>query len=153
VDDRPILICYDGSDDADRAVDAAFALLGPRHAVVLDVGPILTEAQVLAAYVSVAGDPGFEEDNADAALGVAEQGAERARHAGFTAEARGRVSAPTYDGIVTAADEVDASAIVLGSRGLSGPREVVEGSVSHQVAQHAGRPVLIVPPPHHERQG
>jgi nucleotide-binding universal stress UspA family protein len=38
--------------------------------------------------------------------------------------------------------------IVLGSRGLKGAREAFEGSVSHQVAEQAGRPVLIVPPPH-----
>jgi nucleotide-binding universal stress UspA family protein len=37
--------------------------------------------------------------------------------------------------------------IVIGSRGLSGAKEVFEGSVSHQVAEHARRPVLIVPPP------
>jgi nucleotide-binding universal stress UspA family protein len=37
--------------------------------------------------------------------------------------------------------------IVLGSRGLTGVREAFEGSVSHDVAEHAGRPVLIVPPP------
>jgi nucleotide-binding universal stress UspA family protein len=36
--------------------------------------------------------------------------------------------------------------IVLGSRGLSGAREVLVGSVSHDVAEHSGRPVLIVPP-------
>jgi nucleotide-binding universal stress UspA family protein len=36
--------------------------------------------------------------------------------------------------------------IVIGSRGLNGLREIVEGSLSHEVAQHAGRPVLIVPP-------
>jgi hypothetical protein len=41
--------------------------------------------------------------------------------------------------------------IVLGSRGLQGAREVFEGSISHQVAEHAGRPVLIVPPPNGDR--
>jgi len=36
--------------------------------------------------------------------------------------------------------------IVIGSRGLSGARELFEGSMSHEVAEHAGRPVLILPP-------
>jgi nucleotide-binding universal stress UspA family protein len=36
--------------------------------------------------------------------------------------------------------------IVVGSRGLTGLRELFEGSVSHDVAEHACRPVLIVPP-------
>ena len=44
------------------------------------------------------------------------------------------------------ADEIDAAVIVLGSRGLKGIRERFEGSVSHEVAEHVGRPVLIVPP-------
>jgi nucleotide-binding universal stress UspA family protein len=36
---------------------------------------------------------------------------------------------------------------VIGSRGLKGAREAVQGSLSHELAEHAGRPVLIVPPP------
>jgi nucleotide-binding universal stress UspA family protein len=67
---------------------------------------------------------------------------------GFVAEARAGVAAPTWQGIVDTADEIDAAVIVLGSRGLKGAREAFEGSVSHQVAEEAGRPVLIVPPLH-----
>jgi nucleotide-binding universal stress UspA family protein len=43
------------------------------------------------------------------------------------------------------ADAMDDSP-VLGSRGLTGVRELVEGSLSHQGAEHARRPVLVVPP-------
>jgi nucleotide-binding universal stress UspA family protein len=55
--------------------------------------------------------------------------------------------APTWEGIVDVADELDAAVIVIGSRGLSGLKEILDGSLSHQLAEHAGRPVLIVPPP------
>jgi nucleotide-binding universal stress UspA family protein len=55
--------------------------------------------------------------------------------------------APTWEGIVDVADEVDAAFIVTGSRGLTGARSVLEGSVSRDVAERAGRPVLVVPPP------
>ncbi len=44
VSDANILICYDGSDSAKHAIDAAAEILGPRRAVVLDVGPPLTAA-------------------------------------------------------------------------------------------------------------
>jgi len=42
VDDSPILICYDDSDGAKRAIEVAAALLVDRKAVVLAVGPPLT---------------------------------------------------------------------------------------------------------------
>jgi nucleotide-binding universal stress UspA family protein len=151
MDDAPILICYDGSDGADRAIDAAAALLGRRRAVVLDMGPPLTTAESLGAMSPVVPGAAFEELNEDDALKRAQAGAERARHAGFESEARGGISAPTWEGIVDVADEIDAAVIVMGSRGLTGAREVFEGSISHQVAEHAGRPVLIVPPPSDRR--
>ena len=44
------------------------------------------------------------------------------------------------------ADQYDAELIVLGARGLSAFKSMILGSVSHSVAQHARRPVLIVPP-------
>ena len=147
MDDAPILICYDGSDGAHRAIDAAAALFGARRAVVLDLGPPLTAAESLAVFSPVAPGAVFEELNADDALQRAQVGAERARRAGFAADARGGIVAPTWQGIVDVADEIDAAVIVLGSRGLNGARELFEGSVSHEVAQHARRPVLIVPPP------
>jgi nucleotide-binding universal stress UspA family protein len=147
VNDGPILLCYDGSDDAERAITAAAELLGKRRAVVLDVGPLLTGPESLA-VTGVAPAAEFEQVNADDAKKRADAGAELAQRAGFDAEARAGVDAPTWEGIVDVANEIDAAVIVLGSRGLSGAREVVEGSVSHQVAEHAGRPVLIVPPKH-----
>ncbi|MEV0202604.1 universal stress protein [Nonomuraea sp. NPDC050691] len=48
--------------------------------------------------------------------------------------------------IVDVADELDAALIVTGSRGLSGARSVLLGSVSNHVLHHAHRPTLIVPP-------
>ena len=41
---EPILICYDGSAVAARAIEAAGALLGPRRAVVVDILPWMTTA-------------------------------------------------------------------------------------------------------------
>jgi nucleotide-binding universal stress UspA family protein len=66
--------------------------------------------------------------------------------AGLSAEPRADLATPTWGGIVEVADEIDAAVIVTGSRGLTGVRELFEGSVSHDVAEHASRPVLIVPP-------
>jgi nucleotide-binding universal stress UspA family protein len=145
--DAPILICYDGSADSDRAIEAAAALLGPRRAVVVDIGPTLTAAESVAGVSSVVPGGAFEDLNMDSAVEKARAGADRAREAGFRAEPRAELEEPVWEGIVDVADELDAAVIVLGSRGLRGIREQFEGSVSHEVAQHAGRPVLIVPPP------
>jgi nucleotide-binding universal stress UspA family protein len=144
--DAPILICYDGTANSDRAIDAAAALLGGRRAVVLDVGAVMTGAESVAAISSVVPGNAFENLNTDGALEKARAGTERAREAGFEAEPRAVLAEPTWEGIVDVADEIDAAAIVIGSRGLKGIREQVEGSISHEVAEHAGRPVLIVPP-------
>lgn len=142
-----ILICYDGTEDSERAVDTAAALLGPRDAVVLDVAPAMSFAEGMAATSSMVPGSAFEGLNRADALRLAEAGAERARRAGLRAEARGTIASTTWQGIVDVADELDAAAIVIGSRGLRGLREFAGGSVSHDVATHARRPVLIVPPP------
>lgn len=147
--DRQILICYDGSDDATRAIDAAAALFGPRRAVVLDVAPAMTFAEGVAATSSVVPGGAFDDLNKADALRRAEAGATHARGAGLDAVARATMASATWQGIVDVADEIDASVIVIGLRGLSGLREFARGSVSHEVATHARRPVLIVPPPRH----
>ncbi|MEY2434752.1 MAG: hypothetical protein QOC92_4477 [Acidimicrobiaceae bacterium] len=144
--DGPILFCYDGSDNADHAIEVTAGLLGSRRSVVLDVGPPLTAAESLATISPVVPGAAFEDLNTADALTRARAGAEHAITAGFDAEPRATIGAPNWEAIVDVADEIDASVIVLGSRGLSGARELLVGSVSHEVAEHAGRPVLIVPP-------
>ena len=140
----PILICYDGSEGAKHAIQAAAGLLDGHPAVVLAVGPPLTAEESYAALGTLV--PSYQELNEEQALVRAKEGAELAASAGFAAEARAEVAAPTWEGVIHVADEIDAAAIVIGSRGLTGVKEALSGSVSHAVAEHAGRPVLIVPP-------
>jgi nucleotide-binding universal stress UspA family protein len=144
--DAPILICFDGSDGAEHAIDVAAELLGARRAVVLDVGPVLTQAESYAALGPVVPGEAFEDLNLADASQHAAAGVARAKAAGFDAEAKAELDAPTWEGIIHVADEIAAAVIVTGSRGLAGARSVLEGSVSRDVAEHAGRPVLIVPP-------
>ncbi len=145
--DSPILICYDGSEEAAHAIDVAAELLSQRHAVVLDVGPPLGVGKGTAASPSPLVGPEFQEENLAAANRRAAEGADRARQAGFEAEARAEIDAPTWQGIVDEATALGAAVIVVGSHGRKGVTELIEGSVSHQVAVHSDRPVLIVPHP------
>jgi len=146
MNDRPILICYDGSEHARRGIEVAADLLGAGRAVVLDVAPYLTAVESLAVTTAPIGASEFEDLNAADALDRAGEGVEAATAAGFVAEPRTTFGAPTWEGILEVADDIDASVIVIGSRGLTGVRERLEGSLSHEVTAHAGRPVLIVPP-------
>jgi nucleotide-binding universal stress UspA family protein len=89
-----------------------------------------------------------------AARAAAEEGARLAREHGWDAHPRvvmaGRTS---WTAIVEVADELDANLVVCGTRGLSGVRGIVLGSVSSAVLHHARRPVLVAPeplPPAHE---
>src|SRR5206468_8998248 len=116
-----------GSDEAHHAIDVAAELLGPRRAVVLDIGPVLTTAESFATLSSVVPGTAFEDLNEDDALQRARAGAELAGRAGFTAQARGETAAGAWEGIVDVAEEIDAAVIVIGSRGLNGARELFEG--------------------------
>jgi len=147
MNDAPILICYDGSAAAVRAIETAAALLGPRRAVVVDVASSMSFAESVAAPYSAMAGAALEETHAAEAPRIADEGTEIARSSGFDAVARATRAVPTWEGVVEIADELDAPVIVVGSRGLRGLNEALHGSFSHQVAEHAGRPVLIVPPP------
>jgi nucleotide-binding universal stress UspA family protein len=146
MNNAPILICYDGSEPARRAIDVAAGILGPRTAIVLDVAPPFTPAESYAVAASVAGAVELEHAHAKEAFARAAQGAQLASAAGFTATPRGTLAAPTWEGILDVAEEIGVSVIVIGSHGRTGVQEFVEGSVSHEIARHSTLPVLVVPP-------
>jgi nucleotide-binding universal stress UspA family protein len=63
------------------------------------------------------------------------------------ARAAERTAITVWRAILDLAEEETAELIVLGSRGRSGIKSMVLGSVSYGVLHNSGRPVLIVPPP------
>jgi nucleotide-binding universal stress UspA family protein len=147
-----ILIAYDGSADAKHAISVAASTLQPQAAVVVSVGEsLLTRlaAYPFAAAGMAAADINDEGTSEKLAKDQADEGAKLARDAGLTdVTAKYAVAEDAvWEIIVQAADEVDASLIVLGSRGLNAVKSVLIGSVSNHVLHHAHRPVLIVPAP------
>lgn len=148
---HPVLLCFDGSDNAAAAIVTAGELLGPRSALVLTVTePIKLwhpsdPATILDAPVGKLLAKALElEQLADQfAQDEMNRGVELARAAGF--DARGRLAhGKAWRAICDLAAEVDAAAIVLGARGLSRVQSALLGSVSAAVSSQTRIPVLIV---------
>ena len=57
-----------------------------------------------------------------------------------------------YQQICTLADEIDASLIVLGTRGHTGLKRILLGSTAERVARFAARPVLVVRRPRQNKR-
>jgi nucleotide-binding universal stress UspA family protein len=150
MNEGPVLIAYDGSDNAKAAIERAGAVLRPGPAVVATAWTSFEDAAP-AALLAMPGDmvregtEALDEAGRETAEELAAEGAELARAAGFDAEPRGvRSKGPFFAALIDLAEELDASAIVAGSRGRSALRAAVLGSVSTGLLHHTQRPVLIV---------
>lgn len=139
-----VLLAYDGTGLAENAIRQAARQLGEgRCALVVcvwqpaDVG-----------FTPVNGEH-FDADQAQevrrAAERTAAHGASLAEEAGFRAESIAVEAAPTWQGIVRAADEHGASLIVLGPHRRSGLFGHLQGSVAAAVIAHSTIPVMLVP--------
>lgn len=145
-----ILIGFDGSSGARRAVERAGNLFPGEATVVVTAWVGATEAApelmlapggVVLATIAALGDAMRER-----AEKLAAEGAALATAAGLAAEGRAVHSDKAqWEAIVSCAEEIDAGVIVLGSRGYSVVTSAVLGSVTNGVLNNAARPVLIVP--------
>jgi nucleotide-binding universal stress UspA family protein len=144
----PLLVCYDGSDDAKYAIETAAALFPGGRTLVVSVWQHLAGLD----SISWAGEPAvminsveLDRVAADHGNRLAEQGAQIAHEAGLDAEPLpvGAVG-PIWKTIVEVGAAHDVSAIVIGSRGLTGLRAMLLGSVSSAVVHHAGRPTMVI---------
>jgi nucleotide-binding universal stress UspA family protein len=148
-----LLICFDGSEDSRSGIQHAAEILDGQPATVLTVWEPFTEVLTRTSFGVMPVASGLDIAEIDAATRtraetLAQEGAELAREAGFDAQARTCSQQSTVArAILDEAEAVDANAIVMGSRGLTGVKSMLLGSVSHAVIQHADRTVIVVPSP------
>jgi nucleotide-binding universal stress UspA family protein len=145
---KPVLFCHDGSKGSRAALGAAVELIKPADAVVLVVWtPAAVQlARAGSFVVAVPNEGEIDDEEAAVARQIAEEGAAAARERGYNASARiaqaNESVAKTIDAI---AQEIDAGLIVCGQRGRGAMRSALLGSVSHALAAHTKRPLLIAP--------
>jgi nucleotide-binding universal stress UspA family protein len=143
---RKILACSDGSENAIQAARVAAFIAREFHACTLLL-IVFNPSTVIYANGDAPITP------IDSALlnryieeiqnGIAERTGEVFRAAGVDYETRREAGHPV-DVIVDVAEREKVDLIVLGSRGLSGWKSFLLGSVSDGVLHHAHCPVLIV---------
>jgi nucleotide-binding universal stress UspA family protein len=149
-DEKPVLIAYDGSDHAKRAIEQAAAeLRTPRRAVVVVAYEPLAAIPFWGVPASTVPTELLDQVT-DAATKTADEGAELARSAGFDASSQAVEGVRPWQAILDTANEIDAGMIVLGSHGRGAVGSAVLGSVATAVAHRARLPVLICRPPGQE---
>jgi nucleotide-binding universal stress UspA family protein len=145
---KPVVFCYDGSEGSKAALRVAGEFIKPADAVVLVVWT--PAAQLLARagsfLVAIPNEGEIDEQEAGLAQQIAEEGAARARDRGYNASARvAQADVSVVRTIEEVAEEVDAGLLVCGQRGRGPVTSALLGSVSHALASHTKRPVLIAP--------
>jgi nucleotide-binding universal stress UspA family protein len=149
----PVLIAYDGSEAARRAIREAAELFGSRPALVATVweaalaysSAAMPGVEMQPATIDIGEAQELEQELEARAHRIAEEGAELARSAGLQAETLAMAGdARAADAIVEVARERRVAAIVIGSRGLTGLRARLEGSTSSGVLKRASCPVVVV---------
>jgi nucleotide-binding universal stress UspA family protein len=150
----PVVIGFDGTPTAERALRESAALLAPRPALVVVVWEagrafeaLTLPVRALEAPVSVDVGAALEVEKAayEDAERLAQQGAGLATDLGYRAAGLAVADDRTVaDTLLRVATEHDSQALVLGSHGHRGLTAVLLGSTTKAVVERAPCPVLVV---------
>lgn len=143
---KQILVAVDGSRSAERAVDEAIKVAKATGGRVIALSIVLHPARL----VDVASGFAEEQTRDSAEHDVATAALEDAKARFEAAQVSGTVRAADSHGeeiaavIYRIAAEEDVDLIVMGTRGLSGMKRLLLGSVAESFLRMADRPVMLV---------
>ena len=149
-----ILVAFDGSPPARKAVELGGSLFPGADAVVMSVATGLENLEdsasgARAALPDAVIRTAVDELRASALAEIqelAEEGASLARSAGLDARPDPRVAdGPVWAAVLSAARETEADAVVCGTHGHGVVGRAILGSVASGLVQHAALPVVVVP--------
>jgi nucleotide-binding universal stress UspA family protein len=142
----PVIICYDGSEEARDALNFAAELFPGARALIVTIWmPVAEEALSPATRPPTADFSEANESQQLAARELAREGARRASAAGLEAEPLAlQATGPIWLAIDILAESRDAAVIVCGTR-RSGLRSALPGNLATALVNNASRPVLVVP--------
>ncbi|MED4206121.1 universal stress protein [Neobacillus mesonae] len=137
-----IVVPYDNSELSKKALDTAITLAKQDNSIKLDVITVVNSNYTSYHYGVYAIDPirKTQLEEANKMLKDVEQELSELPNQTNTHLIEGSPGASIIDFI----NETQADLVVMGSRGLSGLKEVFLGSVSHYVVQKSPCPVFIV---------
>ncbi|MFL6523269.1 MAG: universal stress protein [Nitrososphaera sp.] len=134
-----ILVAVDGSKHSDAAFDVAIDIAQKYD----------SQLFVLHVYQGGTGpgtlvSPGFEDDMRSIGQQILDSYDAKAKQKGLQNVRMFLEEGDAAKRIMEIANEIDCGLLLMGSRGRGGFKELLLGSVSHKVANHADCPVLIV---------
>lgn len=138
-----ILVPIDFSEHSQRALDAALGMAQKFDAELHLLHCYPLYSVIAAAPYDVVLPPNFERTVQEAARGLLAQWAEKAAGKGVRIERHLSALAPS-SGIADLAQTLPADLIVMGTRGLTGFKHALLGSVAERTVRTARCPVLTV---------
>ena len=137
-----ILAAYDGSLSSVKALETAVKLVESNQAERLTVVHVYSIPYMAVADSIVTVPNSVQEDWLERSKVLLSDADKQIAHLPYANTAI--LEGSPAEAILQFAEENGCNLIVIGSRGLGGLREFMMGSVSHNVAQHAKVPVLII---------
>lgn len=138
-----ILLAYDGSETARHALEQAMEMKILLPDSILEIVHVAQFNNIVVGDAFITSSAEMQEELHDAAEAVLDEARQRISYMGLATTTLLEGGAPAQM-ILEYADTQLFDLIIVGSRGLGTFKELLLGSVSYEIVQHAKIPVLVV---------